>query len=108
MNKLNLMADAPGEFAGSSAEISRKGFAGMKFVAKASSQEDFDAWVASVKQSGASLDLDAYTRLVAPSENDPVAFYSSAAKNLRDTIVMKFMAPTNLEHAMPETEEMKM
>ena len=93
VTKLHLMADAPGEFAGSSAEISGKGFAGMKFIAKASSQEYFDAWVASVKQSGQTLDLNAYNELAKPSENNLPTFYASAAENLRDMIVMKFMPP---------------
>lgn len=95
VTKLHLMADAPGEFQGSSAEISGKGFAGMKFVAKSTAQSDFDAWVASVKQSGALLDLDAYNELAKPSENNPPAFYASAAENLHDTIIMKFMAPAS-------------
>jgi cytochrome o ubiquinol oxidase subunit 2 len=42
---LHLMATNSGEYSGYTAEINGRGFAGMKFVAKASSQNDFDNWL---------------------------------------------------------------
>ena len=45
------MADEPGEYTGRAAEINGQGFADMTFVAKSTSQSDFDDWVAEVKQS---------------------------------------------------------
>ncbi len=92
---LHLMADAPGEFAGSAAEISGRGFSGMKFVARTSSQADFDAWVQSVKESQNKLDLPEYNKLAAPSENNPVVFYASAEEGLYNKIIMKFIAPAS-------------
>jgi len=91
---LHLIADAPGEFAGSAAEISGRGFSGMKFVARASSQADFNAWVQSVKESQNKLGLPKYNKLAAPSENNPVALYSSVEEGLYNKIIMKFMAPS--------------
>ncbi len=91
--QLHLIALETGEFRGSSAEISGRGFSGMKFIAKASSQADFDEWVRSVQQSSTTLSLDAYSSLANPSENDPVAFYASADKDLYNSVIMKFMAP---------------
>lgn len=91
--QLNLMANEVGEFKGSSAEISGRGFAGMKFIAKSTSQADFEAWVQSVKQSPRTLDFDAYTALAEPSENNQQAFYSSADEDLYSSIIMKFIAP---------------
>ncbi len=55
-SKLHLIADEPGDFRGCSANISGKGFAGMKFTAKSSSEEDFDQWVQTVKQSAKSFE----------------------------------------------------
>lgn len=91
---LHLMADVQGEFAGSSAEISGRGFSGMRFVARSSSQADFDTWVQSVRKSSNMLDLAEYTKLVEPSENNPVTFYAATEENLYNKIIMKFMAPS--------------
>lgn len=93
--QLHLMADAPGEFAGSTAEISGRGFAGMKFTAKASSVADFDAWVRVVKGFGNTLDVAEYNKLAKPSENNTVAFYASTEENLFNEIIMKFMVPAS-------------
>src|SRR5262249_6679452 len=49
---LHIIADEPGEYAGRANELNGKGFADMHFVAKATSQSEFDEWVASVKGSG--------------------------------------------------------
>ncbi len=101
--QLHLMADQQGEFAGRAAEISGQGFAGMKFMAKASSQADFDQWVRSVRQganvldSENDLDMNEYNRLSQPSENNPVVFYASTEKNLYNSVIMKFMAPAELK-----------
>jgi cytochrome o ubiquinol oxidase subunit 2 len=45
INNLNLMAEKPGDYPGSTSEINGAGMADMKFTARATSQEDFDNWV---------------------------------------------------------------
>ena len=90
-NKLNLIPTTTGDSEGSSAEINGKGFAGMKFTARASSQQNFDDWVLQVKQSPSVLDVVEYERLLKPSENNPVVYYSKADVDLYDTVVMKYM-----------------
>jgi cytochrome o ubiquinol oxidase subunit II len=109
-NQLHLMADGPGEYNGSAAEINGQGFAGMKFVAKSGTQADFDAWVASVKQSTASLTWDEYNKLAEPSENNPRAFYSSVDSDLYYKIIMKYMVPasTGTDQVMPDMPGMHM
>ena len=89
--KLHLIADETGDFRGSSSNISGKGFAGMTFRAVASSEDDFIAWVQSVKASPYRLTEEEYTYLVLPSEYDPVIYYSEVEENLFDQIVMKSM-----------------
>jgi cytochrome o ubiquinol oxidase subunit 2 len=93
--QLHLMADGAGSYRGLSANISGQGFAGMTFTAKSSSQADFDRWVGSVRQAPTSLNLASYNRLAAPSQNLPPTNYSPASGGLYDTIVDKYMLPTN-------------
>jgi len=90
---LNLMAQEPGEFPGSAAEINGRGFSGMRFVAKSVSSADFNTWVQSVKQSPSALTADEYNKLAVPSESDGRSFYSSVGNNLYNQIIMKFMPP---------------
>ena len=91
--QLHLIANQAGDYNGVSANISGKGFSGMHFIAKASAESDFGAWVRDVKQSQNRLSLATYDELAKPSENNPVTLYSSVDANLYDTIVMKYMAP---------------
>jgi cytochrome o ubiquinol oxidase subunit II len=101
--QLHLMADVPGDFNGSAAEISGQGFSGMNFIARASSQADFDAWVQSVKESPHRLDLAEYNKLAEPSEDNPVTLYASVENNLYNIIIMKYMAPIS-----PTSSQMQM
>jgi cytochrome o ubiquinol oxidase subunit 2 len=90
---LHLMADGQGTYHGVSANISGKGFAGMKFNAESASQGNFDQWVQSTKQSGKNLSSIEYNELSKPSENNPVSTYSSTDQNLYVSVVRKFMGP---------------
>lgn len=88
---LHLMADHVGDYWGVSANISGTGFSGMKFVAKATTQEEFDEWILSVQKSEEGLTRDKYEELVKPSEYDPAAFYTLEDPKLFTWVVMKFM-----------------
>lgn len=91
VTKLHIQANELGEFDGVSANISGEGFAGMKFKVRSSTQEEFDAWVAAVKEGDVDLTNDEYNKLMQPTKNHPVATYASADEDLYDTIVMKYM-----------------
>lgn len=91
--QLHLMADKTGTYVGRSANISGRGFAGMQFDTKAVASNDFSAWVDHVKSSPNKLDFDNYSKLALESENNPVAYYSSTADNLYDSVIMKYMMP---------------
>lgn len=91
-SELHLIADALGIFRGSSANLSGEGFAGMTFTAKASSEEDFNQWVETVKQSS-SLGKEEYVLLAKPSQYDPVKNYALKDDDLFDQIIMKYMMP---------------
>ncbi|MPZ41683.1 MAG: ubiquinol oxidase subunit II [Rhizobiales bacterium] len=88
--RLHLLADAPGTFAGRNMQYSGRGFANQHFEAIAVSQEDFDAWVAKVKQSPTTLDAATYRALAAPTIGHPVTYYSAVEPNLFDTIIAKY------------------
>ena len=91
--QLNVMADEPHEYAGRAAEINGKGFAHMTFIAKSTTQSDFERWVERVKRSPLKLTDSNYTELLKPSENNPIALYSYVEKDLFKKIVMKYMHP---------------
>jgi cytochrome o ubiquinol oxidase subunit II len=91
--QLNLMASREGTFNGFSGNISGEGFSGMAFTAKSVSQSDFEQWAASIASSSAPLTPTAYQALEAPSEYNPVAYYSSADQNLFTSIMDTFMMP---------------
>ncbi len=91
--KLNLIANEVGDYPGSSANFSGAGFSGMKFVTQARTQVEFDEWVISVKESPRVLTQAEYDILALPSENNPIALYSTAIEGLFESIIMKFMAP---------------
>lgn len=91
--KLHLIADAPGDFRGASANLSGKGFAGMNFIARSSTQEDFDRWVGEGRNSSKRLGMNEYKELVKPSENDPISAYTLTQPNLFDRIIKQYTAP---------------
>jgi cytochrome o ubiquinol oxidase subunit 2 len=90
VNRLNLMAETPGDYPGSSAEINGAGFAGMKFTARASSNEDFDQWVNGLKRSPDVLDTATYDSLLEPSEYDSSKFYSSPDPRIYANVIRKY------------------
>ncbi|NNM44053.1 MAG: ubiquinol oxidase subunit II [Chlamydiae bacterium] len=92
--KLHLIADEVGEYRGSSANLSGKGFSGMTFMAKALSEKDFSSWVESMQESPNALTLDAYNKLAKPSENHGNESYVLKVDGLFDHIVMKYMMYT--------------
>jgi len=91
--QLHVEASSNGDYHGSSANISGKGFAGMKFIARASSQADFATWTNHAKTSANDLSLAEYTLLAKPSEDVPPAMYRMSQDGLYDTIIMKYMVP---------------
>lgn len=85
--KLHLMASKVGNYRGCSANLSGKGFAGMNFIAKASSEQEFATWIQNNKGQNI-LSFNEYQNLAKPSENNKSAIYRLEDKNLFDRIVM--------------------
>lgn len=89
-NPLNVIAHETGDFPGSAAEINGRGFSGMKFTTRITSNKDFEEWVERVQQTGKTLDATHYAELVKPSENSPVVYYQSPDTDLYDRILTKY------------------
>ncbi|MDR3411697.1 MAG: ubiquinol oxidase subunit II [Formivibrio sp.] len=91
--QLHLIANEPGTYQGFSSNYSGAGFSGMKFNAIAlATPAEFDAWVKHAREdSGKTLDTQAYDNLAKPSENNPVAFFSSVSPHMFDTVLNKYM-----------------
>lgn len=91
--ELHLIANELGDFNGSSANLSGEGFAGMHFIARASTEEDYQHWLENAKESTHDLNLEEYNILAAPSKNNPVEIYQLKDDNLFHQIIMKYMVP---------------
>jgi cytochrome o ubiquinol oxidase subunit II len=84
---LNLLADAPGEYPGFSANFSGDGFSRMRFIVRAVPAGDFEAWIARVRGTGSALDDAGYAELAKPSKAVPPTTYRSVAPKLFERIV---------------------
>jgi len=87
--KLHLIADEPGDYLGMGANFSGRDFGKMHFNAKATSQEEFDAWVQSVKSSSPALTTEVYEQLALPGVSE-IETFSSIPDGLFNKIVTKY------------------
>lgn len=90
---LHLIADEEGDFRGSSANLSGEGFAGMHFITRASTEEEFAKWLEEAKNSSKTLNWEEYEKIAAPSQNQPIEIYRLGDDKLFDTILNKYMHP---------------
>lgn len=97
--KLHLMADAPGDYEGSSANISGEGFADMHFTARVTAGNDFREWINQMKQAPEQLNLEAYLKLAEPSTPRQPQAYSWSEAGLYDWVVTRYSTPENQEIA---------
>lgn len=93
--KLHLITDKAGLYQGSATNFTGDGFSDMKFQVRASTKEEFDDWVGTVKQSSQKLTTLSYNDLIKPSELHAVEYYAEANKDIFETVVMKSMMPMN-------------
>lgn len=89
--RLHLMANEPGAFAGSSANLSGEGFADMRFTVNALSQSDFDQWLTTAKSTSTRLDQETYRNLAQPSRDHERMLYSTVQNSLFDSIITTYM-----------------
>ena len=89
VNRLELLAENPGTFQGLSANYSGAGFSEMRFDVKAVSAEAFQAWVATTKGVGGTLDPAAFGRLARPSKADTPASFGSVSPRLFEAAIQQ-------------------
>ncbi|MFZ9035362.1 MAG: ubiquinol oxidase subunit II [Francisellaceae bacterium] len=98
--QLHVMANETGKYRGFSANYTGRGFAEMQFYAKATSEQDFDNWIAKVKTTPTVLTMTAFDMLKKPSVANPVTYYGSVEKGLFNDVMMSYMMPpmADMEH----------
>lgn len=92
-SELNLKATSNGVYKGSSANLSGKGFADMKFNAIASSNASFDQWISENQRNNNALTSDEYNKLAVPSNLPPIVYYSLKEDDLYNKVMVKYMVP---------------
>lgn len=102
---LNLMANEPGVYNGSSANISGEGFASMRFKATALPENEYGPWVRSIKGGSGVLDSREYAKLVLPGSAGEPRAYASSERGLYGTIVMKYTTPDGASEDQSGTAE---
>lgn len=100
---LNLMATAYGNFNGSSANISGKGFSSMHFIVRSVGNNNFNSWLNRVKMQRESLSIFSYNKLALPAIAKHPLFYSSYSPHLFSDIVMSYMMSNNKLHFTTST-----
>jgi cytochrome o ubiquinol oxidase subunit 2 len=65
----------------------------MNFKVESTSEEAYQEWVESVKQSKNTLDMDSLNKLAEPTIDHPVKHYRLKEKNLFKKIIMHYMRP---------------
>jgi cytochrome o ubiquinol oxidase subunit 2 len=91
--KLHGVINAPGDYKGFSANYSGDGFSDMRFTFKGLSDQQFNAWIAQARQSGAVLDRVSYLELARPSEKTPVMRFANVQPHLWDQVVNMCVQP---------------
>lgn len=94
--ELHAVINEPGEYKGFSANYSGAGFSGMYFTFHGMSDGDFDAWVATAKSNGTTLDRAAYLELEKPSQNEPPRPFASVEPGLFEAIVNMCVDPARM------------
>jgi cytochrome o ubiquinol oxidase subunit 2 len=98
INTLHLIANRPGDYEGLGANYTGDGFANMKFTVRAVNSEQFDAWIASTRQSGQTLSKERYTALAHPSEGYPITYFGNVEEGLYSSIVAKYTGSNSPTH----------
>lgn len=93
MAPLHAVINRAGEYEGLSANYSGAGFSGMRFGFHATDWQGFDRWVQQARDSGATLDRDAYLALAQPGARGPVRRFGTVEAGLFDAVVNRCVRP---------------
>jgi cytochrome o ubiquinol oxidase subunit 2 len=93
--QVNLQADKPGSYFGTSAHFSGDGFSDMQFKLDALPPGGFEAWAAQARGTGAALDVPSYQALARQSQNDRPVTYRAVQPGLFDAITSQRLPPSD-------------
>ncbi|WP_416414549.1 ubiquinol oxidase subunit II [Pantoea sp. App145] len=100
--QLNLKANEIGNYDGMSGNFSGQGFSDMKFIAHATSEENFDKWIDNVRSKNSSLDFAGFKKLAEPSQKHPIEYFSSVQDGVFQQVIDQFMDSGMDMHAKDE------
>lgn len=87
--KLHAVINKIGKYEGFSSNYSGLGFSGMKFKFYGMNQKNFNLWIKNIKNNTPKIILnkEIYTKLLKPSQYDPVYYYANVSPNLYKSIL---------------------
>jgi hypothetical protein len=85
--QLNLQVDKPGRYEGISAQFSGPGFSDMRFAVTAGSTQEFETWLAGVRQRGVALDSTTFAQLARPTKAGGELTYGAVPEDPFDAVV---------------------
>ncbi|MGF6816686.1 cytochrome o ubiquinol oxidase subunit 2 [Paraburkholderia atlantica] len=91
--QLHLMANEEGKYRGMSGNFNGPGFSDMKFVATATTEDEFQRWVAQVRTSPIALDFSAFQKVAKPSQGTGVVHFSQVQSGLFKAVIDQFVNP---------------
>ena len=103
--RLHFVASKDGTYMGLDSQFNGDGFSDMRFAVKVVEPNKLRDWFRRVKRSKQSLTLPVYEKLIQPSVNESVHFYSAVIPRLFPKIIMKYKQTTT---AMPTQGEHKL
>ncbi|WP_207625458.1 ubiquinol oxidase subunit II [Paenalcaligenes suwonensis] len=90
--QLHLIADETGVFRGMSGNYSGLGFSQMHFLATATTDAEFDAWVDEVRESDKTLDMTSFEQLAQPTRHYyPITYFGSVEPLLFKKVIDQFI-----------------
>lgn len=119
--RLNVQADAPGEFRGVNTQFNGAGFPQQSFTARAVPSAEFSDWLGKVKAEGVPLDREAYatlahdstpaaaaTAFAAPGVPEGVGWFSNVTPDLFGSVLARYISgdpvPSAAQPGSPDYE----
>ncbi|BCG49597.1 cytochrome o ubiquinol oxidase subunit II [Candidatus Profftella armatura (Diaphorina cf. continua)] len=89
--KLHAVINKIGKYEGFSSNYSGLGFSGMRFKFYGMNKKNFNLWIKNIKNNTPKIILnkEIYTKLLKPSQYDPVYYYANVLPNLYEYILNK-------------------
>jgi cytochrome o ubiquinol oxidase subunit 2 len=89
--KLHLMADKPGTYNGTTANISGEGYADMRFKVNSMTERDFASWAKTAATSQNALNTETYETIAEPKKDRAETTYTLKTPSLFDDVILKYM-----------------